>query len=83
MGILGWILIGLGISAIGGGGIPPYGFSRLPDFLAGYHKSKSEGREPSLDEKDAYAVHMAHKVGIYLLISGVVVWVIGFLISWR
>lgn len=83
MKILGWILIGLGISAIGGGGIPPYGFSRLPGFLAGYQKNKSEGREPSLDEKDAYAAHVAHKVGIYLVISGGVVLVIGLLIAWR
>jgi hypothetical protein len=83
MEILGWILIGLGIAVIGGGGIPPYGFSRSPVLLDKYCKNKAEGREPTLDEKDAYAVHIAHKVGFYLVILGGLILFFGFLISER
>jgi hypothetical protein len=78
---LGLILMGVGFSFIAGGGIPPYGFSRLPVLLDGYKRAKLEGREPTLDEQGAYSTNIAHKIGAYVVIFGGLILVIGLFIQ--
>jgi hypothetical protein len=73
--------MGVGFSIIGGAGIPPYGFSRLPVLLDGYKRAKLEGREPTLDEQEAYSTNIAHKIGAYLVIFGGIILVIALLIQ--
>jgi hypothetical protein len=80
MKIIGLVLIGLGISVIGGGVFTmPYGFDRRSILLDGYRKAKSESREPTLDQKWAHSTTIMIKPGLFLVLLGVVIWFVGFL----
>ena len=75
MKILGLILFGAGVSFIGGGVFSmPYRFGQQSGFLEEYRKAKSENREPTLDQKAAYANQVANKIGLFLVIFGGVIW---------
>jgi len=78
MQVLGFILIGLGVASIVGGGVTPNNFSALLD---GYRRAKLEEREPTLEERWAYSNHIAHRVGIILAILGGLICFVAFFIE--
>lgn len=77
--ILGIFLIILGVCMIVAAIPPPYGFSRLPDFLNEYEKAVAEKREPTLDQKGAHSDYMFMKYGAFSIVLGGAIWFVGFL----